>query len=128
MTNYFGEQLRKLRKRSYDCMEGATQALTQSVFVEQLKKVVGLIYSHAAVSNWERGRNKISHEDLLNPVTMEMIKSSFNIILKEEQMKVELSSKLDGCSEEKLRQLLKTIDERMGVILNDSMVKIEELS
>ena len=74
-----------------------------------------------------RTYDKISHEDLLNPVTMEMIKSNFNIILKEEQIKVELSSKLYDCSEEKLSQLLKTIDERMKAILNDSMVKIEEL-
>ena len=71
--------------------------------------------------------DQISHEDLLNPVIMEMIKSSFNITLKEEQMKVELSSKIDRCSKKKLRQLLKTIDERMEFILNDSMIKIEEL-
>ncbi|MEM7334538.1 MAG: ATP-binding protein, partial [Chloroflexota bacterium] len=63
MTNQFGEQLRKLRQRSTDCTEGSQQALTQSAFVEQLYQIIGLIYTDSAVSNWERGINKISHEN-----------------------------------------------------------------
>lgn len=63
MTNSFGKKLRKFRRHSYDCMEDAKQSLTQAVFADQLKKLVGLIYSHATVSNWERGVNKVNHED-----------------------------------------------------------------
>lgn len=63
MTIQFGQKLRKFRLRSRKCMEDTKKSLTQLAFVKELSEVVGLIYSHGAVSNWERGENKINHED-----------------------------------------------------------------
>ena len=71
--------------------------------------------------------DKISHEDLLNPLTIELIKSSFNIELKEEEKRIELRSRLESCDEEKMNKIFKAIDKRIEAILSEFMTKVEGL-
>ncbi len=63
MSKAFGTCLRKLRNKSRKCVEDVKQTFTQMAFVKELENAVGVIYSHAALSNWERGKNSISHQD-----------------------------------------------------------------
>jgi hypothetical protein len=58
----FGQQLRKFRQQCYDA-ESRQGKLTQQRLGELLQREVGIHYSGAAVSDWERGESKISVED-----------------------------------------------------------------
>ena len=59
--------------------------------------------------------DSISHEDLLNPLTIELIKSNFNIELKEDGKGIELRSILESFDEEKLGKIFEIIDKRIGL-------------
>ena len=67
----FGEQLRKFRQRCND-PESPHRKLTQEKFGELVGVELGINYSGAAISDWERGKSRIHADDRL--VLMALIK------------------------------------------------------
>lgn len=59
----FGTLLRRFRKQAVAGKLSGGKTLTQKDLAEQLNLVAGLRYSHAAISNWERGVNGIDPRD-----------------------------------------------------------------
>ena len=58
----FGKELRKLRQRC-NAPESPHGKLTQEKFGELVGRELGISYSGAAVSDWERGKSKIHADD-----------------------------------------------------------------
>jgi transcriptional regulator with XRE-family HTH domain len=67
----FGAQLRKFRQKCHD-PAGRQGKLTQQKLGELLREEVGIRYSAAAVSDWERGKSRINKDD--RPVLVALIR------------------------------------------------------
>ena len=65
----FGEQLRKFRHRCND-PNSPHGKLTQEKFGELIEKAIGIGYTGAAVSDWERGKYKIHADNRLLLMTL----------------------------------------------------------